>query len=152
MRWLGLRVDLIFFTIVVAGLSGSCDSAPSRNEAPPAPDPAAAMDRRVREAVASTLRDPSSAQFRRVRRIPVIRESNGEPMGSARHYCGEVNGRNAFGAYAGFQPFHSYDPQGQPQGEAVSISDPSVPGSSMAYDINCKDERGREVPGEPVNF
>jgi hypothetical protein len=44
-------------------------------------------------AAAAQLRDPSSAQFRNVR-------VNGS------HVCGEINGKNGFGAYNGFVRFH----------------------------------------------
>lgn len=43
-------------------------------------------------AVAGTLRDPSSAEFRNI-------------VEGATATCGEVNGKNAFGAYAGFNSF-----------------------------------------------
>lgn len=47
----------------------------------------------AKDAAASLLRDPASAQFRNVRTTPdgVV--------------CGEINGRNGFGAYAGFTRF-----------------------------------------------
>lgn len=44
------------------------------------------------KAVAASLRDPSSAQFRNV-----VERSTAT--------CGEVNGKNAFGAYVGFKRF-----------------------------------------------
>jgi hypothetical protein len=47
--------------------------------------------------VASLLRDPSSAQFRNVRHR--VSETG------ANIVCGEVNAKNAFGGYAGFQRF-----------------------------------------------
>lgn len=57
----------------------------------------------TQEQVTDGLRDPSSAQFRKVR----IVDHGGLPA-----VCGEVNGRNAYGGYAGYQPFigspHSY--------------------------------------------
>ncbi len=46
----------------------------------------------ARELVAPTLYDPSSAQFRNLRV-------------SGDFLCGEVNGKNRFGAYVGFRPF-----------------------------------------------
>ena len=46
----------------------------------------------IEEAVAAELRDPSSAQFRNIR----------EGTETA---CGEVNAKNAFGAYTGFRQF-----------------------------------------------
>ena len=52
----------------------------------------------IKEEVGALLKDPSSVQIRNVR----IAEG---PKG--RFYCGEVNGKNAFGAYAGFRKFNS---------------------------------------------
>lgn len=46
----------------------------------------------AKKLVANGLRDPASAQFREVRRV-------GDAV------CGEVNGKNAYGAYAGFRHF-----------------------------------------------
>lgn len=47
--------------------------------------------------VAAQLRDPSSAQFRAVE---MIRQPDGRSV-----VCGEVNGKNAYGGYAGFTRF-----------------------------------------------
>lgn len=49
---------------------------------------------RARLAIAATLKDPDSAKFRDVRAYP-----------DKRLVCGEVNGKNSYGAYAGFSPF-----------------------------------------------
>lgn len=46
----------------------------------------------IKKAMASELRDPSSAQFRNIRE-------------GAETACGEVNAKNAFGAYTGFREF-----------------------------------------------
>lgn len=48
---------------------------------------------KAKELVANQLRDPSSAQFRDLRRTR---------QGVV---CGEVNGKNGYGGYAGFQRF-----------------------------------------------
>jgi len=53
------------------------------------PDQIAAAQSRV----AAELKDPSSAQFRNVEQV-------GDRV------CGEVNARNSFGGYAGFQQFY----------------------------------------------
>ena len=51
----------------------------------------------AKEAVAQALRDPGSAQFRKLTR---------EEIGNTWELvCGEVNGKNAFGGYVGFRPF-----------------------------------------------
>lgn len=53
--------------------------------------------REAQEVVARELRDPGSAQFRDVREVEL---DNGMLA-----YCGEVNGKNAFGAYSGYRAF-----------------------------------------------
>lgn len=50
-------------------------------------------------AVADTLRDPESARFRSVR---VIREADGSDA-----LCGELNAKNAYGGYIGYEPFYA---------------------------------------------
>lgn len=54
--------------------------------------------RDAKKEVAGALLDPDSADFREVELYPVPGSSYGV-------VCGEVNGRNAFGAKAGFQRF-----------------------------------------------
>lgn len=53
----------------------------------------------ARMAVTDRLRDPSSAQFRSVRRYVNSRGTT--------TFCGEVNSRNAYGGMTGFRRFHS---------------------------------------------
>lgn len=48
-----------------------------------------------RAAAASRLKDPSSAQFR------------GDYITSIGSVCGEINGKNGFGAYSGFERYMS---------------------------------------------
>jgi hypothetical protein len=50
------------------------------------------VDVKAKRVVSSKLKDPDSAKFRDLRDV-----------GSA--ICGEVNGRNGYGAYAGYHPF-----------------------------------------------
>lgn len=50
----------------------------------------------AKDAAAAELRDPSSAQFREV-----------EAVDGA--VCGEINGKNAYGGYAGFTRFYVTD-------------------------------------------
>ena len=52
---------------------------------------------RALEAVSQELIDPSSAQFRNVFKHDYAME----------FWCGEVNGKNSFGAYAGFRKFYA---------------------------------------------
>lgn len=53
--------------------------------------------RAAKKTVRELLRDPDSGQFRNVRRI--------EAIGGSSVVCGEFNGKNAFGAYGGFERF-----------------------------------------------
>ncbi|MFC0634344.1 hypothetical protein [Brevundimonas balnearis] len=55
------------------------------------------LQSRAEATVAAQLRDPSSAQFRAVE---VIEQPDGRSV-----VCGEVNGKNAYGGYAGFTRF-----------------------------------------------
>lgn len=55
------------------------------------------LEGQAREALTDTLLDPSSAQFRELRRDL--------PDGPI---CGEVNAKNSFGAYTGFAPFYAW--------------------------------------------
>jgi len=50
--------------------------------------------REIQQAVAAGLADPEAARFRNIRKV----ESG---------FCGEVNGKNRFGAYVGFEPFYA---------------------------------------------
>ncbi|EHB5917547.1 hypothetical protein JXB84_001100 [Escherichia coli] len=52
--------------------------------------------------VAANLKDPASAQFRNVK---VSKMSDAEDGRVVAVVCGEINGKNGFGAYAGFHPF-----------------------------------------------
>lgn len=71
-----MRIGILIMTIGGILLAG-CDSPLSK----------------AQEIAARNLKDPSSAQFRDVR----------EARGGA--VCGEMNGKNAFGAYTGFKRF-----------------------------------------------
>ena len=58
-------------------------------------------ERRAQEHVAEALRDPGSAEFRKVHSFAVD---------GSRIVCGHVNGNNAYGGKAGFQWFIYADP------------------------------------------
>jgi predicted phage tail protein len=53
--------------------------------------------------VSANLLDPSSAQFRNMK---VARMTDSDDGGVIAVVCGEINGKNGFGAYAGFHPFY----------------------------------------------
>lgn len=52
--------------------------------------------------VSANLLDPSSAQFRNVKVAKMMDTDEGRVFAVV---CGEINGKNGFGAYAGFHPF-----------------------------------------------
>lgn len=81
---------------IASGAYAACVEA-QRARTPPVNWTPTRIRTAARQAVTDKLRDPSSAQFRNVRRIE---HSNGSTM-----FCGEVNGRNAYGGMSGFQRF-----------------------------------------------
>lgn len=52
--------------------------------------------------VSANLLDPGSAQFRNVKVAKMTDAEDGRVISVV---CGEINGKNGFGAYAGFHPF-----------------------------------------------
>ena len=56
----------------------------------------------IQATTAYDLKDPDSATFRNVRYLAIER-----PSGKVDNLvCGEINGKNSFGAYAGYRTFH----------------------------------------------
>lgn len=94
---------------------------------------------KARTAVADRLKDPDSAEFRNERQV-----ADGG-------VCGEVNGKNGFGAYSGFAPFFAMK---RPDGFDVMIdsalSDPFVSkvcGYTLASPQIKEPEQTKEIPG-----
>jgi hypothetical protein len=52
--------------------------------------------------MSASMKDPDSAKFRYMRFIKENEKNDGSISGTV---CGQVNGKNGFGAYAGFTPF-----------------------------------------------
>lgn len=73
-----------------------------------------------RAAAAFQLKDPSSAQFR------------GDYITSIGSVCGEINGKNGFGAYVGFKRYMS---SREKSGEFIAVID--SPEASGFMDILC---------------
>ncbi|WP_278369843.1 hypothetical protein [Vreelandella titanicae] len=71
-------------TIIIAALLAGCESGDVKI---------------AKEAVANQLRDPESAQFRNI-------SETANNLGMAT-VCGEVNGKNSYGGYVGYQRFVS---------------------------------------------
>ena len=75
----------------------------------------AAKSSEARQAISGLLTDPGSAQFRNA----YVRQIDSD-NGAFSLVCGEVNGKNAFGAYAGFRRFVHED------GGGFSMIDPAT--------------------------
>ncbi len=63
----------------------------------------------LKEQISSTLKDPSSAQFKdaHLYQTTLRFKSGKELTAGGGVLCGEINGKNSFGAYIGFRPFIS---------------------------------------------
>lgn len=94
---------------------------------------------RARTAVADRLKDPDSAKFRNERQV-----ADGG-------VCGEVNGKNGFGAYSGFAPFFAMKaPDGFDVVIDSSLSDPfvsNVCGYMIASPQIEEPVQTKEIPG-----
>jgi len=62
------------------------------------------LKRRGQNAVEASLKDPDSAKFRNVHFVEIKMNGLGRYQ-KAGYVCGEVNAKNGFGAYGGFQKF-----------------------------------------------
>lgn len=145
-----MRVVLTCFAVI--SLVG-CDSKLTVQEQPKS-DPRQRELALVKAKVAGNLKDPSSAQFRNVRRVPFLKMPEKDPWAFPGHYCGEVNGKNSYGAYSGFQTFYVFGPDSKGKfnnDSPVTINDPSDPFSNVMYSISCEDN-GKSIEGIPVNF
>ena len=81
-----------------------------KNQSTSTEDPSHAT---AKQAVLQQLKDPDSAQFRDVFTSPVLNK-DGAPLA----ICGEVNAKNSYGGYTGFQKFYYL-----PGGQATIVSD-----------------------------
>ncbi len=84
----------------------------SCTKAPPPPDLAKEARTKevsaVRDAVFEKLRDPASATFKNVVRVVTGADPAAGKVGVP-VYCGEVNAKNAYGGYVGYQRFFVFD-------------------------------------------
>lgn len=60
----------------------------------------AAQVNQIKATVVRDFFDPDAAKFRNIRAVDIVATE-----GSTRRVCGEVNGKNRFGAYVGFEMF-----------------------------------------------
>lgn len=96
----------IFLAMMLASSHVLARPADAKNGAAAAPNPDAALFRKARLAAATGFPDPASAQFRDVRKA----HSDGD---QALIVCGDINGKNATGGYAGFQSFVYFPASGK---------------------------------------
>lgn len=86
------------------------------------------MISKAKDAVSYDMRDPASAQFREVTYyLRPSKKPDGEPMHVV---CGQVNAKNAYGAYVGFRRFFWYD-----GGSAMVQSETSGPIADAYNDL-----------------
>jgi len=138
---------VIVAAMLIAGCSSS-EEASQSVKADKAADMLASELRAVRQSAAMSLRDPDSAKFRNVRRYNMVRDSTTVEIPV---YCGEINGKNAFGAYAGFQKFAVLAETAK-KGDSADIWDESQPGSAMGYLLHCQDDGKERTDGTPVSL
>lgn len=111
---MGKNILVAAATIVTAAVLGGCASAPTQLQIAAA-DYGRPMSQSeclglAEQAVANQLKDPGSAEFRN--EIPChTGYSNNVPLlGRSAQFGyiqdGEVNGKNSFGGYVGFRPYH----------------------------------------------
>ena len=124
---------------IASGAYAACVEA-QRARTPPVNWTPTRIRTAARQAVTNKLRDPSSAQFRNVRRIE---HSNGTTM-----FCGEVNGRNAYGGMSGFQRFEAGVDR---TGDASALIDGGEELSSAYFEGAWNQFCGR-IAGTPVQF
>lgn len=124
---------------IASGAYAACVEA-QRARTPPVNWTPTRIRTAARQAVTNNLRDPSSAQFRNVRRIE---HSNGSIM-----FCGEVNGRNAYGGMSGFQRFEAGVDR---TGDASALIDGGEELNAAYFEGAWNQFCGR-IAGTPVQF
>ena len=124
---------------IASGAYAACVEA-QRARTPPVNWTPTRIRTAARQAVVSKLRDPSSAQFRNVRRIE---HSNGSTM-----FCGEVNSRNAYGGMSGFQRFEAGVDR---TGDASALIDGGEELNTTYFEGAWNQFCGR-IAGTPVQF
>ncbi|MBK1968875.1 hypothetical protein JIX59_05950 [Brevundimonas diminuta] len=124
---------------IASGAYAACVEA-QRARTPPVNWTPTRIRTAARQAVTNKLRDPSSAQFRNVRRIA---HSNGSTM-----FCGEVNGRNAYGGMSGFQRFEAGVDR---TGDASALIDGGEDLNTAYFEGAWNQFCGR-IAGTPVQF
>lgn len=124
---------------IASGAYAACVEA-QRARTPPVNWTPTRIRAAARQAVVNKLRDPSSAQFRNVHRIE---HSNGSTM-----FCGEVNGRNAYGDMSGFQRFEAGVDR---TGDASALIDGGEELNAAYFEGAWNQFCGR-IAGTPVHF
>lgn len=99
--WLGLLIMVAVLWLLVKVMTGGQDLSINTGSSAATDQQAKelAWTERGKDAARAKLKDPDSAQFQNVR---FHQGKDGVPM-----TCGEVNSKNSFGGYSGFQKFVS---------------------------------------------
>lgn len=149
------KYTVFFLVLATAFLSGCLDSSSGSGSTsthlPTEPEEALKFTEedvieKAKEVTAKRLIDPSSAIFRDLYVIHIPADEDGsqsggnknqfyhgfDPDAASYYVCGEVNGKNRFGGYAGFTGFHAfiyYDSQEE------KLEGAAVTEGSFLYDI-----------------
>jgi len=141
---LGL-ISIAMLILAACGNASASNDSGLNNEVSIKVDPLTEIDSKARSLVLEKLRDPNSAQFRNVQRVPFVDDPKDLKPGVKMPYvyCGEVNSKNAYGGYVGYTKFGV-------SGDVVAISDPEFP-DNLIHEVFCKRERLLRF-GKSVDF
>ena len=143
-----MRHALFFAGCAIALCScGGNETKAAKSNEPSAADLLRAKDTKATELLKAELKDPDSARFRNVRRVPFM----GMPSDAvSKVYCGEVNAKNAMGGYAGFGDF-AVNFADQPDQRHVIIVESGDRASEIWYKLLCFKD-GKPIPGKEVTL
>lgn len=115
--------DTLVIMLAVILLTG-CGKSEEKIAAEKAGSEAAQIEaakKRMLDALLEELKDPASAQFRNVRvQLRKVSDKHGNKGDSM---CGQVNAKNSFGGYTGFQAFYIIQMDGQKPSVFIQSSD-----------------------------
>ena len=95
---------------------------------------ATAVSSFAEQRVADELKDPSSAQFRKVKHFP-----NGNS-------CGEVNAKNSYGGYVGFKSYMVYDGHVHINQSSLEFNCKTAEDPTEFYAMRCESYKKMPTP------
>lgn len=131
-----LAIIVLIAVVATCSMSsdGSDGSKPTdkKDAAPSEIETLSAMQGAAKEAMKASLKDPASAKYQNVFAHPVTKNPG------AFAFCGEVNAKNGFGGYTGFERFIA--------GPGIAVTESSMPDFGTAWSQLCT------TPGHKVWF